>query len=161
MSTSSDEIGEQPTETPEDLTPEPDTTKPAATDDKPEARSANAEAAKYRRQLRDVEAERDALTERLEAVQRQQVSELLTNAHVAGAPLLHDPADLWRHGVELASLLAEDGTVDLGRARTAAADLIRDRPHLGRYYGSGGDVGVGHEPFRSSTSWADALQGRV
>lgn len=66
---------------------------------------ASKEAARYRRQLRAAEAERDGLAARLESVQRSQV-----DAQVVAAGI--KPAALWASGVELAALLGEDGTVD-------------------------------------------------
>lgn len=63
------------------------------------------EAAKYRRQLREVEAERDGLLTQLEGMRRTQAERL------AGAQGL-TAAALWGSGTELCDLLAEDGTVD-------------------------------------------------
>ena len=63
------------------------------------------EAAKYRRQLREVEAERDGLLTQLEGIRRTQAERL------AGAQGL-TAAALWGSGANLADLLAEDGTVD-------------------------------------------------
>lgn len=70
------------------------------------------EAAKYRRRLRDVEAERDSLKATVVALQRAEVDRL-----AAGADLR--PAALWASGPELADLLGDDGTVN--QVKVAAA----------------------------------------
>ena len=70
------------------------------------------EAAKYRRRLRDAEAERDALKATVESLQRAEVDRLATGADLR-------PAALWASGPELADLLADDGTVD--QVKVAAA----------------------------------------
>ncbi|MGI8310349.1 hypothetical protein [Saccharopolyspora hattusasensis] len=45
---------------------------------------------------------------------------------------LHDGADLWRDGLELSDVLAEDGTVDPDRVRAAADELAEAHPHWRR-----------------------------
>lgn len=77
---------------------------------------ASKEAAKYRRQLRAAEAERDGLAARLESVQRSQV-----DAQVVAAGI--KPAALWASGVDIADLLAEDGTVDSERVADAVTGV--------------------------------------
>ena len=63
------------------------------------------EAARYRRRLRDTEAERDTLAEQVTTLQRASVAQHLTRYGMK--------ADLfWASGVELADVLAEDGTPD-------------------------------------------------
>lgn len=71
------------------------------------------EAAKYRRRLRDVEAERDALKATVAALQRAEVDRLATADGLK-------PAALWS-SAELTDLLAEDGTVDQGMVAAAIA----------------------------------------
>lgn len=70
------------------------------------------EAARYRRRLRDAEAERDALKATVQSLQRAEVDRLATDAGLR-------PAALWANGAEVGELLADDGTVDA--ARVAAA----------------------------------------
>lgn len=70
------------------------------------------EAAKYRRRLRDAEAERDQLAQRVESMQRAEVERLATAADLR-------PAALWASGLELADLLSDDGTVDAAKVSTA------------------------------------------
>ena len=79
--------------------------------------SASREAARYRRKLRETEAERDTLTGRLEAMQRAEAE------RVAGEHL--DKAEaLWASGAELADLLDEDGNVSAEKVATVAAELV-------------------------------------
>lgn len=68
---------------------------------------------RYREQLRAAEAERDTLHRTVETMQRSEVERL-------AAEHLTKPAALWTVGVELASLVSEDGTVDPDRVATAA-----------------------------------------
>lgn len=88
------------------------------TDEGDEGRT-GAEAAKYRRRLREAEAERDTLAARVEALQRAEVER-------AAADALARPEALWAAGTELGDLLTEDGTVDPQRVAQAAAEA-RDR----------------------------------
>jgi hypothetical protein len=80
------------------------------------------EAAKYRRQLRDVEAQRDQLGERLAAMQRGQ-AETLAREHLA------DGADMFRDGLELAELLDDDGNLDPAKVTAAAKAASKAHPH--------------------------------
>lgn len=79
----------------------------------------NAEAAKYRRQLREVEAERDTLAERLTTLQRAEVERLAAEQIAVGS-------SLWLTGTELADLLNDDGTVNPDAVQTAAKAAIDD-----------------------------------
>lgn len=74
----------------------------------------NGEAAKYRRRLRETEAERDTLAGRLEAMQRGEVERI-------AAATVKSPAALWAAGIEVADMLTEDGTVDPAKVRAAAS----------------------------------------
>lgn len=78
------------------------------TEDQTES-SGNAEAAKYRRQLREAEQERDALREQLQAHHRDRVHSALRGAlsglDAAAVDVLVDAADVDR-------FTAEDGAVD-------------------------------------------------
>lgn len=74
---------------------------------------------RYREQLRAAEAERDTLRQTVETMQRAEVERL-------AAGHLKKPAALWTAGVELASLLGDDGTVDPERV-LAAAQAARDQ----------------------------------
>jgi hypothetical protein len=91
-----------------------------------EPESPNAEAARYRRQLRDTEAERDALAERVAALQRRECEATL-------ADLLDVPADIWDIGsADPAAFYGEDGSLNLAELRAAAGALLDQRPRLGK-----------------------------
>lgn len=98
------------------------------------------EAAKYRRQLREAEAERDALRERMRAEGHAAVDRAAAE-HIPGTPLhgstfrprvaLVDPTDLARYtdgGRD--SLLDEAGNVDQRKVAAALEALQTDRPYL-------------------------------
>ncbi|QFS91150.1 hypothetical protein FIV07_10330 [Mycobacterium sp. THAF192] len=70
---------------------------------------------KYRERLRETEAERDTLRATVETLQRREVERL-------AAEHLVKPGSLWTVGVELASLLDDDGAVDPEKVSAAAAD---------------------------------------
>ncbi|WP_456789764.1 hypothetical protein [Cellulomonas sp. P5_C5] len=76
-------------------------------------RRANAQAARYRRQLRTVEEERDELAARLQGMQRAEVERV-------AADLLAQPAALWATGVDVAEFIDEDGHVDADKVTAAA-----------------------------------------
>ena len=108
----------EPTETTEgvaDATPNQTAPEQAANDDK--------EAAKYRRRLRDTEAERDRLSERLSVLQRAEATRL-------AAEHLADGSDLFLDGsTQLADLLTEGGEVDGARVAELAKGLLASHPH--------------------------------
>ena len=89
--------------------------------------------AQYRRRAQTAEAERDQLRDRLQAVQQQQVDEI---ARAAGV----DPRLLAAAGHELATLVADDGTVNRD-AVTAACDAARDA-----FLPTPGRIGTGRRP---------------
>lgn len=84
------------------------------------------EAAKWRGRLREVEAERDSLAGKVEALQRAQV-----DAHITA--LGTKPAAVWASGAQLSDLVGEDGTPDQEKIAAAVAVAreqlgIDDRP---------------------------------
>jgi hypothetical protein len=81
----------------------------------------NAEAAKWRRQLRDTEAERDALRERLDATHRAQIE-------ATAADAFHDPTDLWS-ATSLDQMRGEDGLIDPEKAEQAMNGVLESKPH--------------------------------
>lgn len=87
-------------------------------DDDDGAGKGGREAAKYRRRLREAEAQRDQLAGQVEAMQRAEVERLATADGLK-------PAALWA-GAELAGLLADDGTVD-GAKVSAAIEAAREQ----------------------------------
>lgn len=80
----------------------------------PESAKAAREAAKYRRQLREVEQERDQLRSTVEGLQRLAVEGSLPS-HVNGRAL-------WSR-TELAAVVAEDGSIDPEKLDAAVADV--------------------------------------
>jgi hypothetical protein len=100
--------GPDPTPTP---TPEPEGGR----------QSPNAEAARRRRQLREVEAERDQLRERLDATHRAVVEQ-------QAADLFADPSDLW-HATPIEELRGEDGLIDPEKAEQAMNQVLEQKPH--------------------------------
>lgn len=71
------------------------------------------EAARYRRQLRAAESERDALAEQVTALRRAAVEDRLKTHRVP-------PAGFWASGVELETLLDDNGDLDEKAIETAA-----------------------------------------
>lgn len=121
-----------------------------------EPSAGNAEAAKYRRQLRETETERDQLRDQLTSMRRAHVDQLATAANVK-------PAALWATGVELDALVAEDGTINVDLV-TAAIDTTREtlgipvRLPLAPSAEGQGDEGSDIVPRDDKpTSWGDAL----
>lgn len=112
----------------------------------------NREAARYRKQLRETETERDQLRERLDTMHRAEVERL------AGA-VLSKPSGLWAAGVQVADLLAEDGTVDRSKveaaAKQAAAELGLARPSRNYVPREGANPIVSSRP-----SMVDTVMGR-
>ena len=87
---------------------------PAAT---PEEEAPSREAAKYRRRLREAEAQRDAALAQIEAMRRAEVERLAT---------LPNPALLWDAGVTLPELMDDDRLVDADKVQTAV-DQVAER----------------------------------
>lgn len=93
----------------------------STTDSAPD--SPHREAAKYRTRLRDTESQRDALAERLEAVQRATVESMLGRHRIT-------PAALWAT-TSLADVCDADGVPDPQKV-AEAADAARDELGLHR-----------------------------
>jgi hypothetical protein len=91
----------------------------------PEA-NPNSEAARYRVQLREAEAARDALAERVTGYQRKECEAAVAN-------LLDVPGDLWDIGqADVSAFYNDDGTLNEAEVQAAAAALIDQRPRLGK-----------------------------
>ncbi|NKY57229.1 hypothetical protein [Nocardia flavorosea] len=115
-----------------------------------------AEAARYRRQLRDTEAERDSLRERITGYERGEAERL-------AAAGLADPTDMWAGGVRLDDLRGEDGQIDPEKVAAAVSTLTEQRPHWRRPTTPRPDMrqGGGHADCLSSTTpWHEALSNR-
>ena len=81
----------------------------------------DAEAARRRRQLRDVEAERDQLRQRLDATHEAIVE------RTAGE-LFADPSDLW-HATSIDGLRGDEGLIDPERAEATMNAVLEQKPH--------------------------------
>ncbi|MFC4494930.1 hypothetical protein ACFPA8_12370 [Streptomyces ovatisporus] len=99
-------------------------TEQATADEGQTEASGSREAQQLRRRLREAERERDALLERVTAFQSAEVERL-------AAEKLEVAGDLFAvGGIELAGLLAEDGSVDPDKVSAAADALVAERPGL-------------------------------
>lgn len=88
------------------------------------SQKANKEA-RYRVERNEARAERDALAQRIERMQRAEV-ERLAAEHLAA------PADFWLSDNEVSAYLTEDGEVDAELVAEDARLLISERPRLGK-----------------------------
>ncbi len=120
--------------------------------------AANREAAMRRRQLREVEAERDALRSRLDDRDRQEVQRLATDR-------LADPDDLWL-STSLDAMRADDGTIDTDKAAAELERVLSEKPHWARKatpsaasFHAGPRGGVSPEPPSFGATVKRALRG--
>jgi hypothetical protein len=127
-------------------------------------RSAGREAAKWRKQLRDTEAQLAATNDRLAALQRNEVLRL-------AAEHLADGADIFRDGLDVSALLDGDGHLDHAKVVEAAQATLAAHPHWSprppvvkrnpASVGAGlrsGATGTDHRP---GVSWAGLLNTRA
>ncbi|MDI2097999.1 hypothetical protein [Ruicaihuangia caeni] len=120
--------------------------------------SGNREAAKYRTQLREVEKERDQLRDELSNMRRGLVDDMVQQANLK-------PAAVWATGVELESLLNDDGTINRDAVH-AAIGATRDMLGIPKLpaapsadgQGTTGDV-IAVEPAEE-LSWSAAITAR-
>ncbi|MFC7789732.1 hypothetical protein ACU045_12230 [Microbacterium sp. MAHUQ-60] len=92
-------------------------------------KAAHREAANRRKELRAVEAERDALSGTVAALQRQ-VAEQLINQN-DDLPYMHRPADLFEiGGVNVADLADDVGGIEPGKLAAALTELQAERGYL-------------------------------
>lgn len=114
-----------------------------------------AEAQGLRGRLRDTEAERDSLAERVAALQRAEVVRL-----AAGAGRLADGEDLFRGEVDQAGLLGDDGAVDPELVAAAVAGVLAARPHWAHRPGPRPDPSQGaRSEAPAGATWADVIGG--
>jgi hypothetical protein len=166
--------------TPDPATPDPSAADPAATGDHPdlsttspsatgeqdsstrssseddlvedEGKGGNAEAARYRRQLRDTQGERDALAGRVERLQHAEVSRIVSDR-------LAVPGDVFAFGLSLGDVLDDDGDVEPGLVETAVFGLLASRPGLAKAAEPAPvSLGQGNRQSASVPSWADVLR---
>lgn len=139
--------------------PEPDPSRRVAESRAPEQGEGegggNREAARYRTRLREVEAERDGLRERLAAVQRAEVERLAGDR-------LAVPGDLFDiGGHDLAGLLDDAGDVDRVRVEQAVGGLLDTRPGLARQTRQKWpDMGQGQRGSTRASGWESSFKAR-
>ncbi len=113
-----------------------------------------AEAARYRRRLRETETERDTLVEQLDGFRRREAERV-----AAGA--LSKPSDLWLDGRDIGDLLDDDGQVDPDKVSAEVASVLEGRPLLAATrQRPKPDDAQGRPGPRSSEGWAEVLKGR-
>lgn len=90
-------------------------------------RNSSSEAASRRRQLRETEAQRDALAAKIECMQRAEISRI-------AATELAQADDLFTVGGNtVADLLNDAGDVDPGKVKEKTAELVRLRPGMSKH----------------------------
>lgn len=89
------------------------------TDEQRNTKKGNAEAAKYRRQLRQVEAERDQLQEHLERFRQAEIAE-------ACEGLLSVPKLLFINGKSSADYYDDNGKIDMKKLQAASKELVKE-----------------------------------
>ncbi len=115
------------------------------------------DAARYRTQLRETEAERDQLADRVDGLLRREVNRL-------AADRLAQADDLLALGpAALADLLDDEtGTVDPAKVTAAVDALLEDRPGLRKVDVRRGPSGLGlgghGSHARGAASWSDVLK---
>ena len=97
-------------------------TEPTADDTTAGDDTGNREAAKWRRQLRETQGERDTLAEQVNALRRAEI-----NRHAAD--VLTDHNDLWLDpAIILADMLDDTGNVDSGKVSDTLRGVIERHP---------------------------------
>lgn len=125
-------------------------------DQQPEDQGSAREAQRLRARARDAEAERDALAQRVATFQQGEVLRL-AGEHLA------EPGDLLTlGGVQVADLLAEDGSVDPALVEGAAAALVEARgARFAKAVPTANyDGGVRTTARTPTASWSSVLGGR-
>lgn len=142
--------------------PAPDTAEPASgpedrsqrpqTFDETYVKDLRAEAAGYRRELREAQTERDQLRERVERQDREAVERL-------AGERLQSSSDFWL-AVELADLRGDDGAIDREKVQAALEQVATDRPHWIKPPYTAFDGGVRGRAVSPAPSFGEALKGR-
>ncbi|WP_343466576.1 hypothetical protein AAI421_21320 [Rhodococcus aetherivorans] len=112
----------------------------------------NAEAAKYRKQLRAAEKDRDAALAQVDTLRRSIIERLIEQDHRV------KPAAVWANGTTVADLLGKDGTVDPAAVAAAVTSAEQNlgvlRPPVGVYVPNEGKTPT---VLPTTTSWAKLL----
>ena len=111
------------------------------------------EAAKYRRQLRTVEAERDTLTGTVGSLRKQLIDQNLPHGSSINSEAL------WATGRTPEEFFTDTGAIDTAKLTTAIQDTHKT---LGIHFGPDPitDSGTGTRGGTTEPSWADALKNR-
>ena len=113
-----------------------------------------AEAARYRRRLRETESERDGLVEQLDGFRRRE-------AEGVAAGALSKASDLWLDGRTIGDLLNDDGQIDVAKVSAEVATVLEGRPQLAATrQRPKPDDAQGRPMVRSEGGWADVLRGK-
>jgi hypothetical protein len=115
---------------------EPQAEPDAPEQQEPEAEGPAREAAKYRRRLRETEAERDALRERIDSYERKEAEGIASQTGFAV------PGDLWTL-VTVDDLRNAEGVLDADLVRERAGTILAERPTWKR---PTPDLGAGARP---------------
>jgi hypothetical protein len=132
--------------------PDPNAPEPDPNNPDPDGTGGNSEAAKYRRRLRDAEAQRDTLATRVQTYQRREVEALAQGK-------LAVPGDVFAIGqLSLEDAYDPSGELRADVVETAIDELLRNRPGLAvprdrRNWGQGG----GRPPVEGGATWGDVL----
>jgi hypothetical protein len=120
----------------------------------PEA-NPNSEAARYRTRLRETEAERDTLAERLAGYQRRECESAVSD-------LLDCPDDLWSIGQASVSDFYDDaGELNDAELRAAVGGMLEERPRLGKPGPGPRNWGQHSSPLPAEgLSWAEVINPR-
>jgi hypothetical protein len=127
----------------------PDTA-PEEAEDSSDDKAMNAEAAKWRRRLRETQAELEKTAAQLDAVHRQQVELMLADTGVK-------PAAVWTV-TDVAELLGDDGAIDTEKV-TAAVETARERFGIPKRATGNHVPGVGNQPsvLPKGDTWTQAF----
>jgi len=128
--------------------PDPATDTPETAPEATEGNPANREAARYRRQLRDTQAELEAA--------RGEVTKLRTAAAEAVlADVLAKPSALWLAGYDVADFYDDQGSLDVESLRDAAKTAVEEKGLGGfrRFQGSADGGARGESGAKPAPSW--------
>ncbi len=153
---------QQEHETAQDATDAPEMAEKSDTEDdeggNDAVRAARREAANYRTKLREAEAERDQLRERVTGFQRRD-AEAMAEKHRPHWMSLNSGVDLWAGGVQLQECLDENEAVSEERVAEQVERLVTERPHWQKRP-IGGDVGQGPRgSVEGGSDWQRLLRG--
>ncbi|MCT2042516.1 hypothetical protein M3D15_04105 [Pseudoclavibacter alba] len=113
----------------------------------------NNEAAKYRRKLREVEGQRDQLTEQLNTIRRTVIDRQVK-------ALGYEPEGFWAGGAELEQFLNDEGHINDEAVETTAREIAARLGLQGRRFEGSADQGRKGSPVGSDTksSWDGLLK---